>query len=76
MRNRQVAARVITTSGERRDDMCTNLPVDGCDGFSGPTALQPFLQEPVPHRAEISGRVAKAKPFVESLRAVVIFSNL
>jgi L-2-amino-thiazoline-4-carboxylic acid hydrolase len=26
-------------SGGRRDDTGTNLPIDGCDGFSGPTVL-------------------------------------
>ena len=40
------------------------------------TVLQAFLQEPVPHCAELTGRVPEAKPLVESLRAVVIFSNL
>ena len=31
---------ITTMSVERHDDTGTNLPVDGCDGFSGPTALQ------------------------------------
>jgi hypothetical protein len=28
---------ITTMSGERRDNTGANLPVDGCDGFSGPT---------------------------------------
>jgi hypothetical protein len=28
-------------SGERRDDTCANLPVGGCDGFSGATGGRP-----------------------------------
>src|SRR5215475_13122246 len=34
----------ITMNGKRRDDMCTNLPICGCYGFSGPTRSCPTLQ--------------------------------
>jgi hypothetical protein len=27
-------------SGVQHDDMCAYLPVDGCDGFSGPTGVE------------------------------------
>jgi hypothetical protein len=32
---------IITMSGERRDDTCANLPVDGCNRFSRPTTSHP-----------------------------------
>jgi hypothetical protein len=41
-------------SGERRDDLCTNLPFDGCDrffdrGFIGVTTINgDRLRDPVP----------------------------
>ena len=42
-------------SGERRDDTCANLPVDGCDGFSGPTGKQN-------HQCKACGRQFVASP--------------
>src|SRR5262245_53918832 len=35
--NRDVVCYTIMMNGERRADMCTNLPMCGCHGFSGST---------------------------------------
>jgi hypothetical protein len=35
----EIGGCIIARSGERRDDTCAILPVDGCDEFSGPTGV-------------------------------------
>jgi hypothetical protein len=39
---------ITTMSGEWRDDRCSNLPVDGCYGFSGPIGDWTASRNPFP----------------------------